>query len=176
MKTYYQIRSTTPPYAPHPEWTRPVGYRWQGAACDEWREWTIEADYAQPEGYDPETQRLELAEEQDAETATERKYYRAVDLTEEELAERAKENVPQKVVAVRLKLALTTVGLTEDAAEQFLSGLPEPKQTVARRLWIESPYISRNDPFILAAFSQIGITEEQGDQLFIAANGEIAPD
>lgn len=111
------------------------------------------------------------------ETLEERNKFGASDLvqmTEEEvdihLAPKEPEVVvPSKVTMRQARLALLGAGLLDDV-ETLLSSLEGPEGQAARIEWDYSSEVHRHKPFVQSLGSQLGLTEEQLDQLFITAS------
>ena len=76
--------------------------------------------------------------------------------------------VPQTVTMRQARLALLGAGKLSlvDAA---IDGMPEPQKSAARIEWEYSNEVQRNNSFVSALGPALGMTEEQIDQLFIAA-------
>lgn len=76
--------------------------------------------------------------------------------------------VPQDVTMRQARLALLGAGKLSlvDAA---IDSMPEPQKSAARIEWEYSNEVQRNNGFVAALGPALGMTEEQIDQLFIAA-------
>jgi len=72
--------------------------------------------------------------------------------------------VPFKVSALQARLALANIGLL-DSVQSIISGSPQNIQLA----WEYAIEFQRNSPTILALASELGLSEEQLDDLFIAA-------
>jgi len=80
--------------------------------------------------------------------------------------------VPQAVPALEALLALDAAGLS-DAYEAWAN---DPARTFAERAFInKAQNWRRDDPTLNAAGDALGLTEEQKDQLFIAADNALEP-
>jgi hypothetical protein len=76
--------------------------------------------------------------------------------------------VPQSVTMAQARIALAQAGLLT-TIEAGLNALPEPQKTTALTAWEYSPTVSRTGTFVTGLASQFGLTEEDLDNLFIAA-------
>ena len=76
--------------------------------------------------------------------------------------------VPQSITMRQARLALLGAGKLSlvDAA---IDSMPEPQKSAARIEWEYSNEVQRNNGFVAALGPALGMTEEQIDQLFIAA-------
>ncbi len=77
--------------------------------------------------------------------------------------------VPKKVTMRQARRALFAAGLYQDV-EDAINALTEPTRTEARIDWDFSSDVYRDNSFVLMLTSLLGLTEEQVDDLFIAAN------
>lgn len=78
--------------------------------------------------------------------------------------------VPHSVTMRQARLALLGAELLDDV-ESALSALEGPQGQAARIEWEYSQEVHRGKPFVQMLGAAIGLTEEQIDQLFIAASG-----
>lgn len=76
--------------------------------------------------------------------------------------------VPEKVTMRQARLALHAAGILPQV-QPAINALPEPDKTVAQIEWEYSSEVFRNREFINMLGSQLGLTDEQIDQLFIQA-------
>lgn len=77
--------------------------------------------------------------------------------------------VPSKVTMRQARLALLQAGLLDDT-ETLIASLEGPEGQAARIEWGYSSEVFRNNPFVVALGSQLGLDDEQLDALFIAAS------
>lgn len=77
-------------------------------------------------------------------------------------------SVPQIVSRFQARAALHLAGLLDDV--EAMMALPETP-VLAKLAWADAQEFERGSPTIAALAGQIGLTEEQIDQLFIAAAG-----
>ncbi len=78
--------------------------------------------------------------------------------------------VPEAVTARQARLALLGAGL-DDAVDQALAALPGAEGKAARIEWEYALEIRRDSPLIAALAPALGLTSEQVDDLFRAAEG-----
>lgn len=76
--------------------------------------------------------------------------------------------VPEKVTMRQARLALHAAGILPQV-QPAIDVLPEPNKTAAQIEWDYSSEVFRNREFVNMLGSQIGLTGEQIDQLFIQA-------
>jgi hypothetical protein len=76
--------------------------------------------------------------------------------------------VPQQVSLARARIVLRQQGLF-DAIDAGLKALPEPQRSVALEAWEYENYVSRDGLLVTSLAGQFGLTDEQLDDLFIAA-------
>ena len=77
-------------------------------------------------------------------------------------------SVPEKVTMRQARLALHGAGLLPQV-QAAIDALPEPPRTLAQIEWDYSSEVFRNREFVNMLGSQLGLTDEQIDQLFIQA-------
>lgn len=77
--------------------------------------------------------------------------------------------VPSKVTMRQARLALLQEGLL-DQVETLLASLEGPEGQAARIEWDYSSEVHRTKPFVVMLGTQLGLTEEQMDDLFIKAS------
>lgn len=77
--------------------------------------------------------------------------------------------IPQVVTMRQARLALLAAGLLDDV-ETALSSLEGAEGQAARIEWDYSSEVHRNKPFVSMLGVQLGLTEEQIDDLFVAAS------
>lgn len=77
--------------------------------------------------------------------------------------------VPAEVQAWQLKLELAIRGLTENV-DAIIAALPPAQRHVATIKWETKPTIRRNDGLTAGVISALGLTPEQGDDIFRAAS------
>lgn len=80
----------------------------------------------------------------------------------------AKAQVPPAVTARQARLALLSAGLLSQVTT-ILAAMTGPEGEAARIEWEYALGIERNSPLVTALSSQLGLTDEQVDNLFIAA-------
>ena len=76
--------------------------------------------------------------------------------------------VPQTVGRAQARIALMQAGLL-DQIEAALQALPEPPRLLAMEAWNSATSFNRNGTLINMLKSNVGLTDEQLDALFIAA-------
>lgn len=76
--------------------------------------------------------------------------------------------VPQTITLWSFRAMLTVLGLV-NAAESLMNSLPEPEKTVANIQWNYGNFIDRDHPLINTLGTQLGLTTEQIDNIFIEA-------
>jgi len=89
----------------------------------------------------------------------------AVDLTEQELVDRARALIPQVVTMRQAKLALLHAGLL-DAVNAAMEQAPRAAQIE----WEYAQEVSRGWPTLILMQSALSLTDEQIDGLFVAAS------
>lgn len=77
--------------------------------------------------------------------------------------------VPSEIPLWAFRAALGLAGL-KDTVATLLDGLPEPQKSVAREQWEYGNYILRNHPLIISLSAQLGLSNDQVDDIFITAN------
>lgn len=77
--------------------------------------------------------------------------------------------IPETVPLWAFRAILTVQGLAP-TVENLILALPEPQKTVAYTQWHYGNFIDRSHPLINALGSQIGLTSEQIDNVFIEAS------
>lgn len=97
-----------------------------------------------------------------------------VQMTEEEIAEYLNPSspeiiVPEKVTMRQARLALMQFGILDDV-ETLIQSLEGATGVAARIEWDYSSEVFRNKPFVVSLGAQLGLTDEQIDQLFINAS------
>lgn len=97
---------------------------------------------------------------------------RLVDLTPEEIAAlpAPQPRIPQSVTKRQATQVLILNGLDEQV-EALLAGMPGVQGKLARAEWKESNTVERNRPLVIQMLAALGKTPEEGDQLFIQAEG-----
>lgn len=76
--------------------------------------------------------------------------------------------IPRELPNWRIKAVLAEQGLLA-AAEAALEWFPEPQRTIARLAWNGDAKLSRTSPAVAFIAGAIGLTDQQMDQAFIAA-------
>lgn len=77
--------------------------------------------------------------------------------------------VPQSVTMRQARLALLAAGLLDDV-ETALTSMEGDEGKAARIEWDYSSEVWRNKPFVQSLGTQLGLDDEQLDQLFITAS------
>lgn len=77
--------------------------------------------------------------------------------------------VPTKVTMRQARLALLQEGLLDDT-EALIASLEGPEGQAVRIEWDYSSEVHRHKPFVQSLGSQLGLDDEQLDQLFITAS------
>jgi hypothetical protein len=77
-------------------------------------------------------------------------------------------SVPAEVTMRQARLALLGAGLLQ-SVEDAINALPEPPRTAARIEWDHSNTVQRKNAFVQQLAALLGLTSQQLDQLFIAA-------
>ena len=97
--------------------------------------------------------------------------YTAVELTQEELTAKKKARVPAKVSMRKARLAMLQAGIL-DQVQTAIDAMEGTDGKVAQIEWEYADGLSRNHATVEALALALGLTEDQIDDLFIAA-GEI---
>jgi len=84
-----------------------------------------------------------------------------------------KARLPSVATARQIRLALLDAGLL-DSIQNAFTDLAEPMKTRAQIEWEYATEINKNSPLIQKLYPKLGLTEEQLDDLFVAA-AEIGP-
>jgi len=84
-----------------------------------------------------------------------------------------KARLPSVVTARQIRLALLDAGLL-DSVQTAFADLAEPMKTKAQIEWEYATEIEKYSPLIQKLYPKLGLTEEQLDDLFVAAT-EIGP-
>jgi len=79
-----------------------------------------------------------------------------------------KARLPRFATARQIRLALLDAGLLDSVTTAF-ADLAEPMKTKAQIEWEYATEIDKNSPLIQALYPKLGLTEEQLDDLFVAA-------
>jgi len=79
-----------------------------------------------------------------------------------------KTRLPSVATARQIRLALLDVGLL-DSVQNAFADLTEPLKTKAQIEWEYATEIDKNSPLIQKLYPKLGLTEEQLDDLFVAA-------
>lgn len=90
--------------------------------------------------------------------------------TEEELAAAKKASVPETVSRRQLRLALAFAEFDLSQIDQQINGLPEPNRTFALIAWNDAVVFERNDVLLNQLAGQLGLSEDNLDDLFINAS------
>jgi len=89
-------------------------------------------------------------------------------MVEEEIIEPEPVKQPREVALWRVKSILTLQGMAA-GVEAAINQMPEPNKTVAKIAWEYAYTIDRWSETVLFAQQQLGLTDEQVDALFDAA-------
>jgi len=84
-----------------------------------------------------------------------------------------KARLPRVATARQIRLALLDAGLL-DSVQTAFDDLKEPLKTKAQIEWEYATEIDKNSPLIQKLYPKLGLSEEQLDDLFVAAS-EIGP-
>jgi hypothetical protein len=76
--------------------------------------------------------------------------------------------VPREIPNWRVKVILAQMGLLT-AVEAAIAALPEPDRTVASLAWGGDAKLARRGKTVLGLAAALGLSADQVDQLFIAA-------
>lgn len=76
--------------------------------------------------------------------------------------------IPREIPNWRAKAVLATMGLTEQV-NAIIAALPEPQRTVVTAAWTGDAKLARAGQTVLALGAALGMSSEQIDALFIAA-------
>jgi len=79
-----------------------------------------------------------------------------------------KARLPSVATARQIRLALVDAGLL-DSVQNAFTDLAEPLKTKAQIEWEYATEIEKNSPLIQALYPKLGLTEDQLDDLFVAA-------
>jgi len=79
-----------------------------------------------------------------------------------------KNRLPRVATARQIRLALVDAGLL-DSVQTAFADLAEPMKTKAQIEWEYATEIDKNSPLIQKLYPKLGLTEEQLDDLFVAA-------
>jgi len=79
-----------------------------------------------------------------------------------------KARLPRVATARQIRLALLDAGLL-DSVQNLFTDLVEPLKTKAQIEWEYATEIDKNSPLIQKLYPKLGLTEEQLDDLFVAA-------
>lgn len=88
--------------------------------------------------------------------------------TAEEIAAHRKSLVPESITMRQARLALHAAGILSQV-QPAIDALPDPPKTLAQIEWDYSSEVFRNREFVNMLGSQLGLTDEQIDDLFIQA-------
>lgn len=89
--------------------------------------------------------------------------------TAEELLANRKSQVPIEITARQLRLALIMAGINLTMIDNAINSLPEPSKSIAQISWGYAATFQRDHELLVALSSQLSITEEQLDDIFITA-------
>lgn len=89
--------------------------------------------------------------------------------TEEELSAAKKASVPETVSRRQLRLALAFAEFDLSQIDQQINGLPEPNRTFALIAWNDAVVFERKDALLNQLAGQLGLSEDNLDDLFINA-------
>lgn len=74
------------------------------------------------------------------------------------------------ITAKQIRLALLGAGVSLDMIESAINELPEPSRSYAKVTWEYATIFEREHPMIEGLGTQLGLTSEQIDGLFIEAS------
>lgn len=89
--------------------------------------------------------------------------------TPEQLSAAKKASVPETVSRRQLRLALAFAQFDLSQIDQQINQLPEPNKTFALIAWNDAVVFERNDVLLNQLAGQLGLTEDNLDDLFINA-------
>tara|TARA_R110000851_G_scaffold50499_1_gene120508 strand:- start:1597 stop:2121 length:525 start_codon:yes stop_codon:yes gene_type:complete len=117
--------------------------------------------YIKP-NFDKETQRLGAIH------VNKRYINNVLELTEEELAERLKSKVPLTVKNMHFRIALINNGISIKSINDEIDLMPNsPQKEFIITMWNHAEHYERANTELNAMASQLGITDEQLDGLFL---------
>lgn len=121
----------------------------------------------QPE-YDPETQRIEQGRIEQDEDGAWHQAWVVRDLTEEEIEEQNRVPVPDSITPRQARLELLNEGLLSQV-DDAINSLESPDKERAAIEWEFAENIERDSPWINNIGKALGLTQDQIDEMFIAA-------
>lgn len=96
--------------------------------------------------------------------------YETLPLTQAEIDEKNKVYVPQQVKNMKLRLALIQSGISIANIEAGIAAIPDQAtKEMINTMWEYAEYYERDNTQLIGMAAQLGITDEQLDQLFIYA-------
>ena len=127
-------------------------------------------DYLEPESLNPETQKIGGIILVDG-LAT----HEVIEKTPEEIAEANKTIVPQTISAMRLKLQLFDMGITDQDIFDDIDSIPEvmfskADKEKAKIMYKTATSFERTDGKLNLVATMEGLTQEQLDEIFINGN------
>lgn len=78
--------------------------------------------------------------------------------------------VPEKITAKQIRLGLLGFGVSIQNIELTINKMPEPQKSQALITWEYATIFERENPMIADLGSQLGLTSEQIDYLFMEAS------
>ncbi|WP_412464197.1 hypothetical protein [Flavobacterium mekongense] len=90
--------------------------------------------------------------------------------TQEQLAEAKKASVPETVSRRQLRLALVLSSFDLSMIDAQINQLPEPNRSFALIAWNDAIVFERKDALLNQLAGQLGLTEDNLDDLFINAS------
>lgn len=89
------------------------------------------------------------------------------DMTPEELLEYQQSLIPQTITPRQIRLALIQSGISLSTIDTMIDSTDEPQKSVLKILREYSSSYERDDAMLIQFAQQLGMTDEQLDQLFI---------
>lgn len=121
--------------------------------------------------HDAATQRVEVSALAARQGSHWSRTFTVVELTPEEVADAKKARVPHSVARAQGKVALIQAGLWQRALD-FVADIADPaERELAEVALHDTGEWRRDSPFLAQAAAGLGLTDEQLDDLFVAAQG-----
>lgn len=99
--------------------------------------------------------------------------WKVIDFTQEEIDTYQKSLVPKTATKLKFKLTLIDSGISLTSINQAIEQMPDsPTKERIQTLLNDATYFDREDTTLIGMATQLGITEEQLDNLFILSNNE----
>lgn len=78
--------------------------------------------------------------------------------------------IPKNISSKQIRLGLLSSGFSLQMINDAISQMPEPQKSYAQITWEYATVFEREHPMIESLGTQLGLTSEQIDQLFIRAS------